>query len=83
MPDLVGNPGRLLGRCNVVDHYVSTGSPQREGDRAAIVCTGPVLLSQAWAAAERLGDVAVIALPWLRDVDGAWLSGLAADGPVF
>jgi transketolase len=54
----------------------------REGDGAAIVCTGPVLLSQAWAAAERLGDVAVIALPWLRDVDGAWLEQATGGAPV-
>jgi transketolase len=49
------------------------GTVVREGSRAAIVCTGPVLLSQAVAAAREASDVAVIALPWLRDVDGAWL----------
>jgi transketolase len=36
-----------------------------------------VLVSQAWAAAEQLGDWGVIAVPWLRDVDGAWLAGAA------
>jgi transketolase len=58
------------------------GTVVRQGDRAAIVCTGPVLLSQACAAAEEAGDVAVIALPWLRDVDGAWLGGVAGSAPV-
>jgi transketolase len=58
------------------------GTVVREGVRAAVVCTGPVLLSQAWAAAERLGDVAVIALPWLRDVDGAWLEDATGGAPV-
>jgi transketolase len=58
------------------------GTVVREGTRAAIVCTGPVLLSQAVAAAEELGDVAVIALPWLRDVDGAWLEEVTAGAPV-
>ncbi len=58
------------------------GTVMRGGGRAAIVCTGPVLLSQAWAAAERLGDVAVIALPWLRDVDGAWLDAVTGGAPL-
>jgi transketolase len=54
----------------------------REGSRAWLVCTGPVLLSQAVAAADRLGDVGVIALPWLRDVDGAWLAEVVGNAPV-
>jgi transketolase len=58
------------------------GRVVRSGAHAAIVCTGPVLLSQAWAAAERLGDVAVIALPWLRDVDGTWLEEATGGAPV-
>jgi transketolase len=58
------------------------GTVVREGSRAAIVCTGPVLLSQAVAAAEEAGDVAVIALPWLRDVDGTWLEEVTAGAPV-
>jgi transketolase len=58
------------------------GTVVRQGERAAIVCTGPVLLSQAWAAAEELGDVAVIALPWLRDVDGAWLGEVVGSAPL-
>jgi transketolase len=58
------------------------GTVVREGERAAIVCTGPVLLSQAWVAAEEAGDVAVIALPWLRDVDGAWLAEVTGGAPV-
>lgn len=52
------------------------------GPRAVLVCTGPVLLSQAVAAARHLGDVGVISLPWLRDVDGAWLARVASDAPV-
>jgi transketolase len=58
------------------------GTVVREGSRAAVVCTGPVLVSQAWAAAERLGDVAMIALPWLRDVDGAWLEAATGGAPL-
>jgi transketolase len=58
------------------------GTVVREGSRAWLVCTGPVLLSQAVAAADRLGDVGVIALPWLRDVDGAWLAEVVGNAPV-
>jgi transketolase len=45
-----------------------------------------VMVSQAWAAAERLaGDgvrCGVVALPWLRDVDGEWLAEVARGAPV-
>jgi transketolase len=58
------------------------GTVVREGGRACVVCTGPVLLSQAVAAADRVRDVAVVSLPWLRDVDGAWLAEIAGDKPV-
>ena len=58
------------------------GTVVRSGARACVVCTGPVLLSQAVAAAERVGDVAVVSLPWLRDVDGAWLASVAGDAPL-
>ena len=58
------------------------GTVVREGDDARVSsCTGPVLLSQAVAAAERLAAEVggVVALPWLRDVDGAWLAEVAGD----
>jgi transketolase len=58
------------------------GTVVRTGAQACLVCTGPVLLSQAVAAADRAGDVGVISLPWLRDVDGAWLAATAGDAPV-
>ena len=40
------------------------------------------MLSQAWLAAERL-DFGVVALPWLRDVDGAWLHEVTGGAPLF
>jgi transketolase len=58
------------------------GSVVREGSRALVVCTGPVLLSQAHAAAQQLGDVGLVSLPWLRDVDGAWLAEVAGGSPI-
>jgi transketolase len=57
------------------------GTVLREGRDVVFVSTGPVLVSQAWAAAERLEDegieCGVVALPWLRDVDAAWLAEVA------
>jgi transketolase len=63
------------------------GTVLREGDDAVIVATGPVLVSQAWAAADLLAadgiGAMVLALPWLRGVDGVWLSDLAERRAVF
>jgi transketolase len=50
------------------------GTVLREGDRGTFVCTGPVLVSQAWRACEQLDGWGLVALPWLRGVDGAWLA---------
>jgi transketolase len=70
-------PERLeLGRGEVV----------RAGSDAVLVGAGPIVLSQAYGAAERLAaqgvECAVLDLPWLRDVDGAWLAELAAGAPI-
>ena len=48
-----------------------------EGD-VVIVCTGPVLASQAYAVEERR---ACVLLPWLRDIDGGWLAEVAGRTP--
>ena len=71
-------PERLvLGRGEVV----------RPGADAVIVGAGPVALSQSYAAAELLAErgveCTVVDLPWLRDVDGAWLAELADGAPIF
>ena len=62
------------------------GTVLREGADGAFVGTGPVLLSQAWAACDLLAgrglSFGLIALPWLKDVDGAWLAEVAPDGPL-
>lgn len=49
------------------------GTVVREDGEVVIVCTGPVLASQAHA----VEHAALVLLPWLRDVDGAWLSEVA------
>ncbi|MGI9111663.1 MAG: transketolase C-terminal domain-containing protein, partial [Gaiellaceae bacterium] len=53
------------------------GTVLREGEQGTFVCTGPVLVSQAWAACEQLDGWGLIALPWLRAIDGAWLAAAA------
>jgi transketolase len=61
---------------------VGRGTVVRDGDRVLVVCAGPVLLSQAWTAAERVGDVGIVSLPWLSEVDGAWLAAVAGSRPI-
>ena len=53
------------------------GCELRRGTDAVLIGYGPVLLTEAWHAAEQLDasglSVAVINLPWLNSVDAAWL----------
>jgi transketolase len=62
------------------------GTVLREGPDGAFVCTGPVLVSQAWRACELLEEqgvrFGVVALPWLREIDGEWLADAVPDGPI-
>ena len=57
------------------------GTVIRAPGEVLLVTTGPVMLSQAYAAAEEL-NAGVVALPWLRDVDGEWLAGVAGGVPI-
>jgi transketolase len=58
------------------------GTVLREGADVLFVAAGPVMVSQAWLAADALSSrgvhAGVVALPWLRGVDGAWLGGVAS-----
>jgi transketolase len=58
---------------------LGTGSSVRGGSDAVFVGYGPVLLSEAFRAAERLEQrglsVGVVNLPWLNHVDRAWFLG--------
>jgi transketolase len=62
------------------------GTVLRRGTDVLFVAAGPVLVGEAWRAAEILAargiEAGVVALPWLRDVDGAWLRGVAGDARV-
>ena len=63
------------------------GTVLREGPDALVVATGPVMVSSAWLAADELerqgaAGCTVVALPWLRGIDGPWLAELAGDRPI-
>jgi transketolase len=57
---------------------VGRGVTLREGSEVALVGYGPLLLSNAWRAAEELAahgiSAAVIDLPWLNRIDDDWVS---------
>jgi transketolase len=64
------------------------GAVLREGKDGAIVAYGPVMLSEAFRAAELLEgrgrSLAVINLPWLNRIDDAWLrESLGGVGQLF
>jgi transketolase len=65
---------------------VGRGQVVRHGEDGTFVAAGPVMLSRAWEAAELLAtdgiEYAVVALPWLRGIDGEWLAEIAADRPI-
>jgi transketolase len=58
------------------------GSILRTGDEALLFAYGPVLLHEALTASELLATrgtgVAVVNMPWLNDVDRAWVAELVA-----
>jgi len=64
---------------------VGCGVTLRAGDDVALIAYGPLLMSQAWRAADRLAaegvSVAVINLPWLNRIDEAWVMETLARFP--
>ncbi len=62
------------------------GTVLRPAGDVLFVAAGPVMVSAGWHAADLLGadgiDAGVVSLPWLRDVDGAWLGEVAGDAAV-
>jgi transketolase len=58
----------------------------RAGSDALVIAAGPIMLSQAFRAAEQIAagtgvEVAIVNLPWLNQVDAEWLEGLARRFP--
>ncbi len=68
------------------DLAVGRGTVLRTGTDGGFVATGPVLVSQAWKACELLAaegiSFGLVALPWLRAVDGGWLAGVIPTGAI-
>jgi transketolase len=62
------------------------GTVLRAPGDVLFVAAGPVMVAAAWGAADLLAaqgaEAGVIALPWLRDVDGAWLAEVAGDAAI-
>src|SRR5205823_4539020 len=62
------------------------GTVLKQGSDVVMIATGPVLVSQAVEAAALLEgrgmSIGVIALPWLRGIDGGWLAEAAGDAVV-
>ncbi len=75
---LVSVPWDLGFEVPALTFVAGRGNVLRPGSDVMFVTTGPVMVSQAWAAADLLAaegtSAGVIALPWLRGVDGAWLA---------
>jgi transketolase len=64
------------------------GTLLREGKDAVVFGYGPVLLPQAFRAADLLAEkhgrsIAVVSLPWLNRIDADWLADTIAGRPVF
>jgi transketolase len=63
------------------------GTVLRPAGDALFVAAGPVMVAAGWRAAELLAEegyeAGLLALPWLRDVDGAWLAELAGGAQIF
>jgi len=64
---------------------VGCGTTLRAGEDVALVGYGPLLMSQAWRAAELLASegvsAAVIDLPWLNRIDDTWVADTLARFP--
>jgi transketolase len=63
------------------------GTVLRPPGDALFVAAGAVMVAAGWHAAELLAadgyEAGLVALPWLRDVDGAWLADVAGGAQIF
>jgi len=71
----------------IVELTPGRGTVLRPAGDLLLVAAGPVMVGGAWEAAELLAEegceAGVVALPWLRDVDGAWLADVAGGASIF
>jgi transketolase len=71
-----------------VDELVpGRGTVLRPAGDVLFVAAGPILVAAAWQAAALLAgaglESGVVALPWLRDIDGAWIAETASSASIF
>lgn len=63
------------------------GTVLRTGRDGLLVAAGPVMVGGGWHASELLAEagleLGVVSLPWLREIDGAWLADVADGAPIF
>jgi transketolase len=62
------------------------GTVLREGRDLLFVAAGPVMVAGACRAADLLAgegiEAGIVSMPWLRDVDGAWVAEVADGAPI-
>jgi transketolase len=85
---LVSVPWALGFDPPAIDEVVpGRGTVLRPAGDVLFVAAGPVMVAGGWRAAELLAEdgveAGVVALPWLRGVDGAWLAEVAAGAQIF
>jgi transketolase len=63
------------------------GTVLRQAGDVLFVAAGPIMVAAGWHAADLLAadgiEAGVVALPWLRDVDGAWVAEVAGEASIF
>ena len=84
---LVSVPWALGFDPPVIDEVVpGRGTVLRPAGDVLFVAAGPVMVAAGWHAADLLAEDGVeaglVALPWLRDVDGAWLAEVAGGAQI-
>jgi transketolase len=62
------------------------GTVLRTGGDLLFAAAGPVMVGGAWGAAQLLAaegvEAGIVSMPWLRDIDGAWLAEAAGGAPI-
>ncbi len=84
---LVSVPWALGFDPPVIEEVVpGRGTVLRPAGDVLFVAAGPVMVAAGWHAADLLGEdgieAGLVALPWLRDVDGAWLAEIAGGAQI-
>ncbi len=84
---LVSVPWALGFDPPVIDEVVpGRGTVLRPAGDVLFVAAGPVMVAAGWHAADLLAEdgieAGLVVLPWLRDIDGAWLAEVAGGAQI-